>query len=849
MATPPAESATRDWAAPRLAGLSFALGGYWGSYEREKTIDRIQAEGGQVVKEITPSLDYLVMEQVAPKVPSGAEKKVQQLNRSKGASIRVIDLKELYGLFHVNRDQALEMFRAGEKGIARWNQLREYRHRPVIDLRGFDFRGARLAGVHFIDVKLDGADFRDADLTGAHLQRLDGIRFDGACLDRAEVVGASACHFASARLAGATLADVEGCDFPGADLTGARLYTGKFKDCDFTGARLRGLDARKIRVSGLVCRRADLTGADLREGFWQGIDLTRADLTGADLGACKLKKANLRGATLRHAILYRARLDGADLTGADLRGSNLIEAVLDGACVDRARFTGAVQTGLKIRKVDASRATGLDPKKDRPRGTVGPAIGQLEGLRKKTRNLILNAVVRLPEGPIDLQVWTPAGDNILTYLSSRRSTQTSSENVTLRSLGEALFEKTRPWAHGTLLPGSVTVHAKKCPLPAEELLGLAAAAWCEAFGVEVPAPDELTRQRADFQAGRDRERGQLLDLLRGGPEGVARWNGVGREERKQVGSFAGADLAVADLTGVDLAWLDFPQSRFDGARLHQAHLQSGNFTEAHFEKADLRECHGFGARFDRASFRGALLAGAGLWECSLREACLVGADLTGADLTGADLGGADLSGTTLEGAKLRQARFDAQTRFPAGSERLARGMKWAGTGPNPILATPPPAPAGPIDLATFLQRLAANVEPARLRKALQMLRTDRFQLYADPGEQALAGVVKSQTDKSLVYSCRLAAGGSFACCTQNLNVCGGLHGALCKHLLVLIVGLAKKGQLDLARIDQWVADSKLVQPALDKDVMSEPLLRYQAAQHGEIDWRPTETIPEDFYTL
>jgi hypothetical protein len=36
---------------------------------------------------------------------------------------------------------------------------------------------------------------------------------------------------------------------------------------------------------------------------------------------------------------------------------------------------------------------------------------------------------------------------------------------------------------------------------------------------------------------------------------------------------------------------------------------------------------------------------------------------------------------------------------------------------------------------------------------------------------------------------------------------------------------------------------------LDEEVMSEPLLRYKSAVAGEIDWRPTETIPEDYYSL
>ena len=72
----------------------------------------------------------------------------------------------------------------------------------------------------------------------------------------------------------------------------------------------------------------------------------------------------------------------------------------------------------------------------------------------------------------------------------------------------------------------------------------------------------------------------------------------------------------------------------------------------------------------------------------------------------------------------------------------------------------------------------------------------KVQLFADVKDDALVGIVKSQSNRDLVYSCRLDQDGSFACCTQNLRPCGGLRGALCKHLLVLIVGLTRAGQLD-----------------------------------------------------
>ena len=113
----------------------------------------------------------------------------------------------------------------------------------------------------------------------------------------------------------------------------------------------------------------------------------------------------------------------------------------------------------------------------------------------------------------------------------------------------------------------------------------------------------------------------------------------------------------------------------------------------------------------------------------------------------------------------------------------------------------------------------------------------------------LIGVVKSQSDPDLFYSCRLAADGAYACCTQNLNVCGGLRGSLCKHLLVLIVGLVQAGQLDATLADAWSSASKKKKPALDKDVMSQAFIRYKGAQAGEVDWRPTETMPEDYYAL
>jgi hypothetical protein len=136
-----------------------------------------------------------------------------------------------------------------------------------------------------------------------------------------------------------------------------------------------------------------------------------------------------------------------------------------------------------------------------------------------------------------------------------------------------------------------------------------------------------------------------------------------------------------------------------------------------------------------------------------------------------------------------------------------------------------------------------------MQKAGAMLKAERFQLFAEVKDDSLVGIVKSQTNKDLVYSCRLAADGAFGCCTQNLRPCGGLRGALCKHLLVLIVGLARAGQLDAATVDHWIDLSRGKKPAIDQDTMSATFLRFKGAEAGEVDWRPTETIPEDFYAM
>ncbi len=114
------------------------------------------------------------------------------------------------------------------------------------------------------------------------------------------------------------------------------------------------------------------------------------------------------------------------------------------------------------------------------------------------------------------------------------------------------------------------------------------------------------------------------------------------------------------------------------------------------------------------------------------------------------------------------------------------------------------------------------------------------------------GVVKSQNDDdpAAVYSCQLTSTGHYDCYSPKLPVCGGMrYGGPCKHLLVLIIGLVRSGELDATTADWWISQTKKTHRRTDEESLYETLLQYKGAQAGEIDWRPTETVPEDYYAL
>src|SRR5262249_51564580 len=148
-----------------------------------------------------------------------------------------------------------------------------------------------------------------------------------------------------------------------------------------------------------------------------------------------------------------------------------------------------------------------------------------------------------------------------------------------------------------------------------------------------------------------------------------------------------------------------------------------------------------------------------LTDLALNGASFKKANLAEADLSNSNLQGANFTGAKLDGAKFDRAEYDESTLFPDSFE-LPISMIWKGA-PKPAA----PIAVGSLDFPTFLENLGQKVEAARMQKAGAMLKAERFQLFAEVKDDSVVGIVKSQSSKDLVYSCRLTTSGDFGCCT------------------------------------------------------------------------------------
>lgn len=385
----------------------------------------------------------------------------------------------------------------------------------------------------------------------------------------------------------------------------------------------------------------------------------------------------------------------------------------------------------------------------------------------------------------------------------------------------------------------------------KDLKPLAIEACCEALGLTVPSAKGMAQAaKTSKQAKEDRRkqlREDLLADLRDGAQGLKRWR-TKVSEQHELSNLRNCDLHGLNLDGVRLTdIMDVTESNFDDCNLDNADLSSCIVRECTFRKASMAGARLNGCDGVLADFSGADLSNASFRWGNFRRAIFAGANLHGANFDNVDLSGADLQTADLTNVNFEKTKYDEETLWTAGFVP-PDGLIYSGKGKDPFLIEKVKALAGGnVDFNDFVTRLEKGIDQERLKKALKMLKAESFQLFAEVKSDSMVGVVKSQTDPDLVYSCRLQDSGNFSCCTQNLHPCGGLRGSLCKHLLVLLIGLTKAAELDPVNACAWVMASASKKPVIDKDIMTATFLRYKGAEAGEVDWRPTETMPEDYY--
>jgi uncharacterized protein YjbI with pentapeptide repeats len=819
-------------AKPGLVGKTLAFAGTFGYRDMSRNRYQEYASGaGATVVDLEKAVpDYLVVGDGRGGKPPAVVAKVTKQH----PTIQILDLPAFCLMLLPSAKELVAELRSGPRDHVRWDQLEELfrESKSTLDLRGADLRKTNLFGAKLTAVSLDNADLRKCSAHYAAFGNLYRVRFDGADLSNVYFFDAKECSFGKAKMTKAWLGfgqskkRYERCDLTGADLNQVRGDDCHFIDCNFTGAKLADAELEKATLSAANLTGADLSRAHCSQGKFDGANLSRAVLFRTDFRNASLQNTDLRQADLREAVLT-----GADLTGAR---------------IEKADFAGAILTGAKLTGLDPASAKNFQPPIVRQ---PGPKLAALAKAAATSKDFLTSAEVDLGKGEhaqLALRLGISGNRRWIDARSDyQRDGNEAYDRINAPSLEIGIINLAERWPNATLRLD--TVKARGCRTPrGQQLVELAMAAWGEAFQLEVKSPEALEQQRSEQKTALAKLRETMLKELKGGQAGVKRWNARPERDHQQLGPLHDLDLKGAKLAGVALKNLDLQGGNFAGASLMKAKLWSCKLQRANFDDANLESVTLNFSECEGASFQHATLT-----KCQMTIAYFRGANFQGADLRGSDLSysrftGADFTRAKLDGVNFKNAHFDANTKFPRGFV-LPPNIEWEG--PPPGIDISSPTSPGGMDFNTFFQRLGYKTDRSALSKALTMLKADRFQLFAEVKDDALFGVVKSQSDKSLVYSCRLAADGNFACCTQNLKVCGGLHGKLCKHLLVLIVGLTKAARLDPATADQWVAASNAEKPVLKKDLMSETFLRYKGAEAGEVDWRPTETTPEDYYAL
>jgi hypothetical protein len=154
-----------------------------------------------------------------------------------------------------------------------------------------------------------------------------------------------------------------------------------------------------------------------------------------------------------------------------------------------------------------------------------------------------------------------------------------------------------------------------------------------------------------------------------------------------------------------------------------------------------------------------------------------------------------------------------------------------------------------MDFPRLVVKLRNNVDAKKLDRSIKMLKKESYDLYGSISDTRISGIVKSQTSSKQYYAPWIGSDGKYSCYGSEMYQCMGLQGKICKHILVLLLGLTQSGELDMQTAFDWTLAARGKRPLDDEDESATALLRYKGVEAGTVDWRPTETVPEDFYIL
>ena len=153
------------------------------------------------------------------------------------------------------------------------------------------------------------------------------------------------------------------------------------------------------------------------------------------------------------------------------------------------------------------------------------------------------------------------------------------------------------------------------------------------------------------------------------------------------------------------------------------------------------------------------------------------------------------------------------------------------------------------DVRSLALHLRSLTDPGKVDRGVQMLKRASFQLHVETSPHSAGGIVKSQSVADEYYAAWIHEDGRFACFDRGMTPCMGQAGDICKHLVVLLLGLSAGGQIEPRRAYEWAKAASPKSPLTKSTPNAELLLRYGGFKTGEIAWRPTETVPEGYYAL